>query len=235
MSRITDLASAPSWTVGKILIMGICSWSMLSTVMMSLREIGKVLATTGDAKMLFGLSVQPWILWLGLMIGVLSISAIGYWFKFQNTQKKKDVTLKFDVKTYGVSALMTITVSLLVAYIALFYALKYVMTETIIAEPELAFIVSMVIGWISAFVVDSVIFHPLADGTAAARYNKTQELVREQLASKEAQDALFSVISKKCEALGLVDPQKVALIAGMVKSEDDPQLVSLITLIKGTA
>ena len=71
-------------------------------------------------------------------------------------------------------------------------------------------------------------FHPLADGTAAAAYNKAQKVARELLASKEAQEALFQAVRAKCAAGGVTNEESIEKILSMISSPDDEKLNDLI-------
>lgn len=174
--------------------------------------------------------IENWILILGLVIGAISIPAISYWFKYQDVRKKKDVG-KFGLD-YAVSLGLVIVIGGLVAYICVIFGLPIVCKEIVVCEPSLAFVIALAVGGICSYLIDTALFHPLADGRVAQKWNKEQEEIRKQLASEEAKALFLSAVESKCKAFGITDETMIQMIAGMVKSEDDPQLLQLIGMFR---
>lgn len=226
MSYFTDAASNPSWGVAKIIFTAYALSMMLSTFASGLSVFLKV-ATTQVNTMIFGESVSDVILWIGLVLGVIAIAGVGYWFKYQDYMMKNDVSVKFDVR-YIVSALLTIAVATFFAYICVFFGTNYILADKVIEEAPLAFLIAFITGAISSWLVDACLFHPLADGTVAAAYNKAQKVARELLASKEAQEALFQAVRAKCTAGGVTDEASIEKILSMISGPDDEKLGDLI-------
>lgn len=226
MSYFSDAASNPSWGVAKIIFTAYMGSMMLTTFISGFRVFWEV-ATTKVNTMIFGESISDVILWVGLIIGVLAIAGVGYWFKYQDYMMKNDVSVKFDVR-YIVSALLTIAVATFFAYICVFFGTFYVLADKVIEEAPLAFMIAFVVGAVSSWLVDACLFHPLADGTMAAAYNKAQKVARELLASKEAQEALFQAVRAKCAAGGVSDPESIEKIISMISGPEDDKLADLI-------
>lgn len=226
MSYFIDAAQNPSWGVAKIIFTAYAGSMMLTTFISGFRVFWEV-ATTKVNTMIFDESISEIILWVGLVVGVLAIAGVGYWFKYQDYMMKNDVSVKFDVR-YIVSALLTIVVATFFAYICVFYGTEYVLADKVITDEPFAFLVAFVMGAICSWLVDACLFHPLADGTAAAAYNKAQKVAREVLASKEAQEALFQAIRDKCASAGVLSEDSIEKIIAKVTGPDDPDLADLI-------
>ena len=226
MSYFMDAALNPSWGVAKLIFMAYTASMMLSTFVSGFNAFLKVVTTQVNT-MIFGESISEIILWVGLVLGVLAIAGIGYWFKYQDYMMKNDVSVKFDVR-YIISAILTIGVATFFAYICVFYGTNYVFADKIITEPPLAFLIAFVVGGVSSWLVDACLFHPLADGTAAAAYNKAQKVARELLASKEAQEALFQAVRSKCVAGGVTDEESIQKILTLISGPEDEKLGDLI-------
>lgn len=227
MSYFMDAASNPSWGVAKIIFTAYTGSVMLSSFISGFHVFLEV-ATTKVNTMIFGESISDFILWIGLIIGVLAIAGIGYWFKYQDYMMKNDVSVKFDVR-YAVSALLTIAVATFFAYICVFFGTFYVFADKVITEAPLAFLIAFSIGAVSSWLVDACFFHPLADGTMASAYNKAQKTAREILASKEAQEALFQAVRSKCIAGGVTDEATIEKITSLINGPDDDKLADLIS------
>lgn len=226
MSYFLEAAMNPSWGVAKLIFTVYTASIMLTTFTSGLHAFLEV-ATTQVNTMIFGESISDIILWIGLVIGVFAIAGIGYWFKYQDYMMKNDVSVKFDIR-YIISAVLTIAVATFFAYICVFYGTNYVFADKIIEEAPLALLIAFVVGGVSSWLVDACLFHPLADGTAAAAYNKAQKVARELLASKEAQEALFQAVRAKCAAGGVTDEQSIEKILSMISGPDDEKLNDLI-------
>lgn len=226
MSYFVDAASNPSWGVAKLIFTAYAASMMLTTFVSGFHVFWEV-ATTKVNTMIFGDEISEFVLWIGLLIGVFAIAGIGYWFKYQDYMMKNDVSVKFDVR-YIVSAVLTIAVATFFAYICVFFGTNYIFADKVIEEVPLALLIAFVIGGLSSWLVDACIFHPLADGTAAAAYNKAQKVARELLASKEAQEALFQAVRAKCAAGGVSDPESVEKIISMISGPEDDKLADLI-------
>ena len=226
MSYFMDAASNPSWGVAKIIFTAYMASMMLTTFLSGFRVFWEV-TTTKVNTMIFGESISEIILWIGLVVGVLAIAGVGYWFKYQDYMMKNNVSVKFDIK-YIVSALLTIVVATFFAYICVFFGTEYVFADKIITDEPFAFLIAFVMGAVSSWLVDACLFHPLADGTAAAAYNKAQKIAREMLASKEAQEALFQAVRDKCTAGGVTDEASIEKILSMISGPDDEKLADLI-------
>lgn len=226
MSYFSDAASNPSWGVAKIIFTAYAMSVMLTTFISGFRVFWGMVTTKVNT-MIFGESISDVILWVGLIIGVFAIAGVGYWFKYQDYMMKNDVSVKFDVR-YIVSALLTIAVATFFAYICVFYGTSYVLADKVIEEAPLAFLIAFIMGAVSSWLVDACLFHPLADGTMAAAYNKAQKVARELLASKEAQEALFQAVRTKCTAGGVTDEASIEKILSMISGPDDEKLGDLI-------
>lgn len=226
MSYFMDAASNPSWGLAKLIFTTYTALMMGSTFLSGIRVYWSV-ATTKVNTMIFDESISTVILWVGIVLGILAISLIGYWFKYQDYMMKNDVSIKFDVR-YIVSAVFTIAVSTFFAYICVFYGSNYILENKVIADAPLAFLITFVTGAVCAWLVDACLFHPLADGTAAAAYNKAQKVARELLASKEAQELLFQAVKSKCIAGGVRDEESIEKIISMVSGPEDKNLADFI-------
>ncbi len=192
--------------------------------------IDDIIMGTGYEKMVFADTIETWVLWVGIAIGVVALTAIGYWFKYQDYQMKNpEESIKFEVR-YIVAAVLTVAVSVLLSYVIVFYGLGYFI-DTPIAEIELAIAVSAIVGAVVAYLVDAAFFHPLADGIAAQAYVKSQALVREQLATEEAQKAIAEAIVTKAKQFGVTTDAQLNFIKENVKSVDDPNFIWVVNYI----
>ena len=227
MSYFMDAASNPSWSVAKVIFTAYTGSMMITTFISGFRVFWEV-TTTKVNTMIFDESISEIILWVGLVIGVLAIAGVGYWFKYQDYMMKNDVSVKFDIR-YIVSALLTIVVATFFAYICVFFGTEYVLADKTVTDEPFAFLIAFVMGAISSWLVDACLFHPLADGTAAAAYNKAQKIAREMLASKEAQEALFQAVRTKCAAGGITDEAVIEKIISMIDGPEDEKLGDLIS------
>lgn len=185
----------------------------------------------GYDKMVFADTIEAWMLWVGIAIGVIALTAIGYWFKYQDYQMKNpDESIKFEVR-YIVAAALTVAVSVLLSYVIVFYGLGYFI-DTPIAEIELAIAVSAIVGAVVAYLVDAAFFHPLADGIAAQAYVKSQALVREQLATEEAQKAITEAVVAKAKEFGVISDAGLAFVKKHAKSVDDPDFLEIVSFAR---
>ncbi|NLL94989.1 MAG: hypothetical protein GX224_04470 [Thermoplasmatales archaeon] len=87
------------------------------------------------------------------------------------------------------------------------------------------------VGFVLAFFADALLFHPLADGTAARAYHKAREKTVELLADKEAMEAFFQLVEDACAARGLVDEGKVKKVIAFADGNLDKakELIDLFT------
>lgn len=185
----------------------------------------------GHDKMIFADTIETWILWVGIAIGVIALTAIGYWFKYQDYQMKNpDEQIKFETR-YIVAAVLTVAVSALLSYVIVFYGLDYVIDETI-TEWKLAIVLAGIVGAICAYLADAFFFHPLADGIAAQAYVKSQALVREQLATEEAQKAITEAVVAKARDFGVISDAGLAFVRKHAKSVDDPDFMEIVSFAR---
>ena len=221
----------PTTWVAKLLFKGMGLYAVFSTFASGLNAFLVVLADKGET-MIF--TADNWIMYLGLAVGIILCLILGYFFKFQVYQKKhSDVQLKFEVR-YAVAAFCTLLVSAIVSYVIQFFGLGYIAPETTITQASIAFLVALAVGGFTAFIIDACLFHPIVDGTAAMAFNKAQEKLREELASKEAQEALMKAITKKANDLGLVSEKKIEALQGMVKGPEDPNFALYCQMLIAT-
>lgn len=218
MSKQRYPQSMPAMTVAKVMFAMFSAYTIASTFVSGVNAFIAV-ATMKVNIVIFDTEIPTFVLWIGIVIGVLTISLVGYWFKYQDYMMKNEVNVKFDVK-YLVSAALTIAVSVMIAAVCVFYGTAYVLEDRVITEAPLATLIAFLFGGVTAWLVDACIFHPLADGTAARAYNKAQELARSMLLSKEAMEAAFQAVASECAAAGITDDAVVSKIAEQVK---DPE------------
>mgnify|MGYP003289356437 CR=1 FL=1 len=225
----------PSFALSYWLLIGISGGSVVATWIAGYHAVME-LASYKVKIMIFDATIEPFVLWIGFLLGVIGLTAIGYWFKYQVYQKDHpDVEVKFNM-SYAVAAVLTIVISVLAAYVIVFFGLGYVFDGTVITEPALAFFIALACGMLPTYFIDAVFFHPIADGYVAFAFNKGQAAIREQLASEAAQAALLEAVKSKCVALGLTDEAKIGILYDMVKGDiDNPSFAIYVQLLKGVA
>ncbi len=220
----------PTTIVARLLFRGMGLYAVGSTFASGLQSFLLVVGQTGE-NMLF--TTANWILYIGLAFGILFCTALAYYFKFQVYQKKHpDQKLRFEVR-YAVAAFCTLIASTIVAYVIMFFGLGYVAPETEITQDSVAFLIALAVGGFTTFIIDACLFHPLVDGSAAMAFNKAQDKIREELASKEAKEAFAKLIADKANALGLVSEKKIAILKGMVgeKGSEDPNFPMYVAML----
>ena len=208
----------PSLIVARILFVMFSAYTISTTFISGWQAFTAVLTKKVNI-VIFDTEIPTFVLWLGIVIGVLTISMVGYWFKYQDYMMKKEVIVKFDIK-YLVSAALTIVLSILIAAVCVFYGTAYVLEDRVIAEAPLAALIAFLFGGVTAWLVDACIFHPLADGTIARAYNKAQAAARAAIVSKEAMEAMFQAVADECKAAGITDDAIIGKIAGKVNDLD---------------
>lgn len=165
-------------------------------------------------------SIPIWVLMVGLAIGAIGLTAVGYWFKYQDYQAKKETVVKFDRK-YAVSAGLTGVTALGIGTVVLTVLAPDFITGIEIVNPVAAGTIAFVVGAILAFFIDALFFHPLADGMMAKVYVKAQKAAIEALKDKENQEALFQHFKNACAAYGIVDEKTIELINSLTKGDVD--------------
>lgn len=220
----------PTAVVAKLLFKGIGLYTVGSTFASGLNSFLIVVGQKGE-NMLF--TTANWILYIGLAFGIILCILLAYYFKYQVYQQKHpDKKLQFEVR-YVVAAFCTLIAATIVAYVIMFFGLGYVAPETEITQDSVAFLIAFAVGGFTTFILDACLFHPLVDGSAAMAFNKAQEKIREELASKEAQEAFSKLIVERANALGLNSDKKIEMLKGMVgeKGIDDPNFPALVAML----
>lgn len=220
----------PTTVVAKLLFKGIGLYTVGSTFASGLNSFLIVVGQKGN-NMIF--TAANWILYVGLAFGIILCIALAYFFKYQVYQKKHPETkIQFEVR-YVVAAFCTLIASAIVSYVIMFFGLGYVAPDTEITQESVAFLIAFAVGGFATFILDSCLFHPICDGSAAMAFNKAQEKIREELASKEAQEAFAKLITDKANALGLLSPKKIEALKGMVadKGADDPNFPMYVQML----
>ena len=164
----------PTTVVAKLLFKGIGLYTVGSTFASGLNSFLIVVGQKGNT-MIF--TAANWILYIGLAFGILLCIFLAYFFKYQEYQKKHpDVKIQFEVR-YAVAAFCTLIASAIVAYVIMFFGIGYVAPETEITQDSVAFLIAFAVGGFATFILDSCIFHPIVNGSAAMAFNKAQERV----------------------------------------------------------
>lgn len=221
----------PTTIVAKLLFRGTGIYAIGSTFMSGLQSFLVVIGQKGES-MLF--TAANWIMYVGMGLGIVLCLLLGYFFKYQSYQEHHpDKKVKFEVK-YAVAAFCTLISAVIVAYVVIFFGLGYIAPETEITQDSIAFLMALAIGGFTAYILDACLFHPIVDGSAAMAFNKTQDKIREELASEEAKKLFISAISKRANDLGLGSDKKIQALIGMVgdKGVDDPNFAMYVNLLK---
>lgn len=228
MSAYAMPRGEPTALVARVLFRSMTLYAIVSTFISGLEAL-IVIAADRSETMLF--TAPEYIQYLGLALGILFMVALAYYFKYVEYQKHHpEAKIQFEVR-YVVAAVCTMLVAAIVAYVIQFFGLSYIAPETTIGEGALAFIVALFVGGAVTYIVDAVIFHPIVDGSAAMVFNKAQDKLREELASKEAKEKILAAVTEKARTLGLVDEAKIAALAKMVDDENDPSFALYVQLL----
>lgn len=230
MSVAVRILENPSWTVSRLIFTGVSGYGLVKTFILGFSAWMLTLADKEHGIMIFE-GIDNIILVLGLVIGAVVIPTVSFWFKYQDVQKHKEEVKKFSLEYY-IALGLTIVIGVFFAYIVTIFGLQYVATDMVVTEVSLAFVIAFIVGGICSYLADTVLFHPLADGTVARAWVKEQERIRKEIASQEAQELFLATVKDRCKALGLEDEGKIAMIIDMVKGDEDldkiPAFVKLL-------
>ena len=219
--------------------MGMGGFSTVSTFVAGFSAWIAVVTSTKVVNTMIFENVPDFVIYIAIAFGVLVTVALQYFIDYEEYMRKEEKSVKFGVK-YIVAGACTAVTAAFVAYIICFFGLDAVFSDKTVNNIGLAFILCTVIAAVATYVIDAWLYHRIVDGTALRLWNKGQEAIR-QAAEQAAKDAelrasIFRIVEAKCKADGLVDEEKIKVIAGMITDPDaDEQkelLEKLIALYK---
>lgn len=173
-----------------------------------------------------------------LLVGVVCVLFMHYFFKFQQYKKAvNDVSLRFE-PAYIVGFIASLVVSFAVAYVFTFgvmpevFNIRAIEGATIITDSNTAIFMSIVIGAVSAGIMDRFIVHPYVDGTRTSVKN-FQKLasIRSSNNGFYVDPVLKEKVIAKGKLYGLNDEQ-CARLCLLVKDENDPQFAIVAGFVK---
>lgn len=206
--------------------------TVVGTGLLVVNQAGGIISGSYQASenMIFE-TIPIYVLILGLILGAVGLTAVAYWFKYQDYQAKKDVLVKFDRK-YLISAGLTGALSLGAGFVVLTVLVPEFITGVEIVNPVAAAFVAFIVGAVMAFFIDTLFFHPLADGAMAKAYNKAQKATLELIKTEKAQEVAFLAFKDACDHFGIVDEEKIKKLHDVYKG-DVAALSDFLEMLKG--
>ena len=223
-SNAARLVFDPSMMVSRALLMIMVGYVVASPLLQTMLIVRQL--TAGQVtNMIYGPEISTTIVWGLVVFGVLLGTFIFSYYRYYNKQKH-DGAMSFDVP-YIISVVLTAVLGVIVGGIVAFDGIALV-GDGIQLSTALSILVLVLVGGLSAFIVNILIFDPLANGTVARGLVKADEIAKELLLAEETKKAVFQAVAKKCTEAGLVDKEAIDKIASIVQSSDDSVLSDLI-------
>lgn len=242
-SWIKEFLINPCWTALKVILMGIGGLATLSTAIEGFRTWQSISDSTKLVNTMIFENVPEYVIYAAIAFGVIITVLLQYFIEYEEHMRKKNEIFKFEIK-YVVAGLCTAITAAFVSYVVCFFGLD--LTGKTIDNAGLAFVICVPISAVITWAIDAWLYHRIIDGTVLMLWNKGQAKLREEaeavvreqaaaLAEQELKDAIFRTVEAKCKAAGLLDEEKIARIAKLVKDpeEDSAVLDALITAYKG--
>ena len=227
-----DVLINPSWTPTKVILMGMGGFSTATTFLSGFSTWITIIISTKVVNTMIFENVPEFVIYIAIAFGVVATVVLQYFIDYEEYMRKKDEAIKFSAK-YVVAGVCTAVTAVFVSYIICFFGLD--LSGKTIDNCGLAFIVCAAVSAVATYVVDAWLYHRIVDGTALRLWNKGQEAIREaaeQAAKDEELKALvFRTVADKCKAAGLVDEEKIAMIAECI-TDPEKQEATLDALIK---
>jgi hypothetical protein len=170
---------------------------------------------------------------ISILVGIVLFVIPDYWFDWQDYQKNKGTVVPFSTE-YKVAAIFTGCISYGLSYLIVFLGLPYYFPEIYVLPESMmpfVYLIPITVGAVVAYIIDSVLFRKIADGSGASAWVKAQTQV--QIAAEEAaaaalvaakesstQEKFLALATEKAASLGISteDTAKIKELATMLRS-----------------